>query len=103
MDDARANERSGLTLLALLRLRPGDTWDDAANPMLGTRALMDWIRDEYGRNYAANSRETIRRFTLHQFAEAALIQQNPDRPERPVNSPSSNYQVWDTGVRRRLD
>jgi len=93
MDDARANERSGLTLLALLRLRPGDTWDDAANPMLGTRALMDWIRDEYGRNYAANSRETIRRFTLHQFAEAALIQQNPDRPERPVNSPSSNYQV----------
>jgi len=32
MDDARANERSGLTLLALLRLRPGDTWRVMQNP-----------------------------------------------------------------------
>lgn len=93
MDAERSNQRSALTLLALLRLRPGEPWSAAANPMLGTRAIMDWIRDEYGRAYAANSRETIRRFTLHQFAEALLVQQNPDRPDRPVNSPKSNYQV----------
>jgi hypothetical protein len=93
MDDERANERSALTLLALLHLRADDGWADASNPMLGTRALMDWIRDEYGRNYAANTRETIRRFTLHQFSDALLIQQNPDQPTRPVNSPKWNYQV----------
>lgn len=54
---------------------------------------MDWIRDSYERDYAANSRETIRRFTLHQFAEALLVEQNPDKPDRPVNSPKWCYQV----------
>lgn len=93
MDRERSNERSALTLLALLHLRPDDAWEDAANPMLGTRAIMDWIRDHYGRVYAANTRETIRRQTLHQFADALLVQQNPDRPDRPVNSPKWNYQV----------
>jgi type II restriction enzyme len=93
MDSERSNERSALTLLALLRLSPGDTWADASNPMLGTRAIMDWIRDEYGRSYAPNTRETIRRFTLHQFADALLVEQNPDQPDRPVNSPKWNYQV----------
>ncbi|MGV9616818.1 BsuBI/PstI family type II restriction endonuclease [Nocardia xishanensis] len=93
MDAERSNERSALTLLALLHLQPDDDWTDAANPMLGTRAIMDWIRDQYGRDYAANTRETIRRSTLHQFADALLIQQNPDQPDRPVNSPKWNYQV----------
>lgn len=93
MDAERSNERSAQTLLALLHLKSDDTWADSANPMLGTRAIMDWIRDEYGRSYAANTRETIRRFTLHQFADAFLIQQNPDQPTRPVNSPKWNYQV----------
>lgn len=93
MDDERSNERSALTLLALLHLRAEGKWSDAANPMLGTRAIMDWIRDEHGREYAANTRETIRRQTLHQFAEALLVRQNPDRPDRPVNSPKSNYHV----------
>lgn len=93
MDEERSNERSALTLLALLRLRPDDSWADAANPMLGVRAMMGWMRDEYGKTYAPNTRETIRRFTLHQFADALLVQQNPDQPDRPVNSPKWNYQV----------
>lgn len=54
--------------------------------MLGIRAIMDFIRDYYGKYYAPNSRETIRRFTLHQFAEAQLVVQNADDPLRPVNS-----------------
>lgn len=44
------NERSAMTLLALLQLKPGDDWARATNPMLGTRAIMDWIRDQYGVN-----------------------------------------------------
>ncbi len=54
---------------------------------------MDWIRDEYGHEYKPNTRETLRRQTLHQFAEAQLVEQNPDQPDRPVNSPNWNYQV----------
>jgi hypothetical protein len=93
MDTERSNERSALVLLSLVGLRVGDPWSAAANPMLGTRAIMDWIRDKYEKEYAANTRETIRRFTLHQFAEAHLVTQNPDRPDRPINSPKWNYQV----------
>lgn len=93
MDDERSNVRSARTLLALLHLRPGDTWADSSNPMMGNRALMDWMRDHYDHEYAPNTRETIRRFTLHQFVDALLIQQNPDKPDRPINSPKGNYQV----------
>jgi len=93
MDAERSNERSALVLLALLRLIPSESWGEAASPMLGTRAIMDFIRDEYGKDYAPNTRETVRRFTLHQFVEAQLVVQNPDQPQRPVNSPKWNYQI----------
>ena len=79
-DAERSNERSALVLLSLLKLAPDDAWTDATAPVLGTRAIMDWIRDEYGLEYAPNTRETIRRFTLHQFSDAMLVQQNPDAP-----------------------
>ena len=93
MDAERSNERSALVLLALLQLTPEKSWAEATNPMLGTKAIMDFIRDEYGRKYAPNTRETIRRFTLHQFVEVHLIEPNPDNPHRPVNSPKWNYQI----------
>jgi type II restriction enzyme len=92
-DAERANERSALVLLALLHLGPSDDWSAAKNPMLGTRSIMDWIDEKYARKYAPNSRETVRRFTLHQFVEALLVLQNPDDPKRPVNSPKWCYQV----------
>ena len=93
MDAERSNERSALVLLALLWLLPTESWAEATNPMPGTRAIMDFIRDKYGKDYAPNTRETIRRFTLHQFVETQLVVQNPDEPGRPVNSSKWNYQV----------
>jgi hypothetical protein len=93
MDSERSNDRSARTLLALLHLAPGDPWSAASNPMLGTRSIMDWIRDQYEHDYKPNTRETLRRQTLHQFAEAQLVVQNPDQPDRPVNSPKWNYQI----------
>ena len=92
-DRERSNERSALVLLALLRLTPGMSWVEATSSLLTTRDMMDWMRDHYAKDYAANSRETVRRFTLHQFADALLVEQNPDKPDRPVNSPKWCYQV----------
>lgn len=92
------NERSAMTLLALLHLKEGDSWDQATNPMLGTRAIMDWIRDQFGVDYKPNTRETIRRFTLHQFVMAEIVEENADRPDRPINSPKWNYRVTDTAL-----
>lgn len=93
MDDERSNERSAMTLIALAGLKPGDSWQAATNSMYGTRAIMDWIRDECGTDYAANTRETIRRFTLHQFDSACIVEQNADDPGRPINSPKWNYRI----------
>ncbi len=92
-DRERTNERSALVLLALLELRPSTPWAKAGNPRLRTVELMAWLRDRYGRDYKPNTRETIRRQTLHQFIEAGLVLLNPDAPDRPVNSPNNCYQV----------
>lgn len=98
MDAERSNERSALVLLALLDLSPEPPWHTARNPMLGTRSIMDFIRDSYGRNYAPNTRETIRRFTLHQFVQSGLVEENADDPSRPVNSPRWNYRVTSSAL-----
>lgn len=93
MDAERSNERSALTLLALLDLSPDEPWSAATNPMLGLRAIMDAVNDKYEKYYAPNTRETFRRRTLHQFTDALLVQENPDKPDRAKNSPKWNYQV----------
>jgi BsuBI/PstI restriction endonuclease domain/BsuBI/PstI restriction endonuclease HTH domain len=92
-DKARSNERSALTLLSLLGLRPGDSWTDATRGLYGVTPLMNWMAEHLDKHYAPNSRETVRRQTLHQFLDAALIVPNPDDPSRPVNSRKSVYQV----------
>lgn len=92
-DRERTNERSALVLLALLGLHPSSPWSKAGNPRLRTIELMAWLRDRYGRDYKPNTRETIRRQTLHQFIEAGLVLLNPDDPDRPVNSPNNCYQI----------
>ena len=54
---------------------------------------MSWVREHYEREYAPNTRETFRRQTIHQFVQAGIVQCNPDRLDRPVNSPHTVYQV----------
>ncbi|WP_371174288.1 BsuBI/PstI family type II restriction endonuclease [Buchananella felis] len=93
MDRERSNERSALVLLALSNLSPGMSWAEVESPLLGTRAIMDFMRDKFAREYAPNTRETVRRFTLHQFVEAGIVVQNVDDPQRPVNSPYWNYSL----------
>jgi len=90
---AQRNERSALCLLALLNLTPGMPWAKAGNPLMGITPIMDWAREHYDKDYAPNTRETVRRQTMHQFVEAGIALYNPDRPDRPVNSPKAVYQI----------
>ncbi len=92
-DPRRSNDRSALVLLALLKLTPDMSWAEASNPKLRTVEIMGWMGSHYAKYYKPNTRETIRRSTLHQFADAMLVEQNPDNPARPVNSPNWCYQV----------
>ena len=87
------NERSALTLLSVLDLKPDDDWADAQAPLMGITPMMEFFAEHYGKQYAPNTRETVRRQTVHQFLQAGLIVSNPDRPSRPTNSPKAVYQV----------
>ncbi len=91
--NAQQNERSALTLLALLNLMPPKIWKDAEAPMIGIRAILDFCRSNFSKPYAENTRETFRRQTMHQFVAAGLVVENPDDPKRPINSPKWCYQI----------
>lgn len=87
------NERSCLTLLAILDLNPTTAWREASAPLLGISELMRFMADHYEKNYAPNTRETVRKDTVHQFVQAGLLLKNPDNLRRPTNSPKTVYQV----------
>jgi len=76
------NERSALTLLSLLDLKPADGWQAAGNPLIGITPMMEFFEKNYDKRYAPNTRQTV-----HQFMQAGLIVPNPDKPSRPTNTP----------------
>ena len=93
MPKGQQNERSALTLLALLNLKASGAWNKLDKHLIGITPIMDFTRQHYGREYAPNTRETFRRQTMHQFVEAGIALYNPDKPDRPVNSPRACYQI----------
>ena len=90
---AQRNERSALTLLALLDLRPEEPWTAADMPLRGITEMMSFMRERYDKDYAPNTRETVRRQTIHQFCAAGPATKNPDDPGRPTNSGKTVYQI----------
>ncbi|MGH7949617.1 MAG: BsuBI/PstI family type II restriction endonuclease [Candidatus Binataceae bacterium] len=94
------NEISALTLLALAKIRPSDDWSTAQkNSMRVSKDIMRFVRVNYGRNYAPNTRETFRRQVLHQFVQAGMCSYNPDNPDLAVNSPHAHYALTDPAIR----
>jgi hypothetical protein len=93
MPKAQQNERTALCLLALVDIHEKDKWKDARNPLIGITPIMDFSAKNYQKKYAPNTRETFRRFSMHQLVEAGIAKYNPDDPARPVNSPKAVYQI----------
>jgi type II site-specific deoxyribonuclease len=92
-DRKRTNETSARTLLALAGLDESSIWADATNERMGVRYILDWMRGPLRHPIAENSRETIRRFVLHQFVDAGFCLYNDDDPARPTNSSKNNYRL----------
>lgn len=89
---AQQNEISALTLLALCGIKPRTKWEKAtklSNKV--TKGIMAFVSEFYGKEYAPNTRETVRRQVLHQFVQARIVDSNPDNPKLPVNSPNAHY------------
>ncbi|MFZ0052374.1 MAG: BsuBI/PstI family type II restriction endonuclease [Desulfobaccales bacterium] len=111
------NDRSALCLLALLNLTPEKTWVQAENPLVGITPIMEFIGDNYGKKYAPNTRETVRKHSVQPFVEAGIATLNPDKPDRPPNSKDTVYRIlpetlmllktygmeeWETSLRQYL-
>ena len=93
MPKEQLNDRTAICLLALLDLPETTTWNKAGNPMLGIRAILDFAREKLEHNYAENSRESIRKYSVKQLVAAGVLLHNPDKPDRAVNSSDNCYQV----------
>ena len=90
---AQQNQRSALTLLALLDMKPDTDWSNASAPLRGITEMMDYFHDHFGISYAPNNFEGVHRFTVHQFVQMGLVIANPDDIASPVNSLKTKYQV----------
>jgi adenine-specific DNA-methyltransferase len=90
---AQQNSRSALTLLSLLRLKEEQSWISASNNIIGIHEIMIFIAENYEVQYAENTRESIRRQTIHQFEQAGLVERNKDNPARPTNSGKTVYSI----------
>ena len=93
------NKRSAWVFLALANIRPKDEWKNAKSSLLPTVDIMQFIRKYYGQNYKPNTRETIRRQTLHQFEQARIVDRNRDNPSRATNSKYNNYSLNQTVIK----
>ncbi|HEY1351807.1 MAG TPA: Eco57I restriction-modification methylase domain-containing protein [Ktedonobacteraceae bacterium] len=87
------NERAALMLLALLQLKPEMPWSQASNALCDTRALMEFLKEHYGKDYRPHPRETGPDQRVHQCWTAGVLVVNPDQAGRPADSPQAIYQI----------
>lgn len=93
LPSAQTNERAALTLLSLAGVGSNQSLKDSKAELHRTVDLMEFMRIEYGKDYKANTREVIRRQTLHQFMQHYLVTKNRDDLERATNSGLTNYSL----------
>lgn len=94
------NVPSALALLALCNLKEEDEWSKAKAVSMSVvgnkenakyKGIIRFIAENYNAHYAENSRETFRRYTLHQFVQAGIAIRNPENPGLPTNSKYNHY------------
>jgi len=93
MPREQLNDRTAICLLALLNLTADKDWTKVENPRIGIRAMLDFAREKLNKNYAENTRESLRKYSVKQMVLAGVLLHNPDDPTRPPNSSLNCYQV----------
>jgi type II restriction enzyme len=94
------NIRTALVLLSMLGLEADQPWSVARQHTLGITESMAWMAEQYpdvkkGRKdpvrYAPNSRESVRKASVHQLIAAGILEANSDAPDRAINSGDYSY------------
>ena len=91
MPERQQNDISAYTLLALSHIREHDNWSQATNEWIRIHEIIRFMDINYDVQYAENTRETIRKNVIHQFRDAAIIEDNG----RATNSPQYRYKLTD--------
>ena len=89
MPEKQQNDISAYTLLSLAHLREHHTWSQATNEWIRIHDIIRFININYDTEYAENTRETIRKNVIHQFRDAAIVEDN----SKPTNSPNYRYKL----------
>lgn len=87
------NDRSAYVLLSLLGLKEEDNFKNSTNKLMRIHDIMQFIDENYKLTYAENTRESIRKSTIHQLIQASIVEKNADDPERPTNSGKTVYSI----------
>ena len=83
------NDICAYALLTLAGIRPDDSWSAATNEWIRIHDVLSFAAEHYGKVYAENTRETIRKSCMHQFRDGALIEDNG----KATNSPNYRYRI----------
>ena len=89
MPTAQQNDMCAYTLLTLANIHPETEWKNATNNWIRIHEILDFASEYYGKTYAENTRETIRKQCIHQFRDAAIIEDNG----QVTNSPNYGYRL----------
>lgn len=95
---AQQTEIAALTLLVLAQLDETTPWSKAKRQSLRIHDIMQEMKNHFGRVYAENTRETVRRQVIHQFEQARIVDRNPDEPGLATNSPRTHYALTDAAI-----
>jgi hypothetical protein len=93
MPRQQTNDRSAYVLLALAGVDEDDNWQSSKIIPLRIVDMMNFMAESYGKIYKPNSRESIRKNTVHQFVEAAIAEENVGTSNVATNSPNYSYQL----------
>lgn len=77
------------SILALLNVGPDTKWSDATNEWIRIHDIMKFDKEQYGYAHQENSREDFRKKAIHNFRNAALIEDNGE----VTNSPNYSYRI----------
>lgn len=81
-------------LLTLAHLPESAKWKNSTNDWTRIHDVLIFTAQVYGKTYAENTRETIRKNCMHQFRDAALIEDNG----RATNSPHYAYRITEEAL-----
>lgn len=84
-------------LLTLSNVSPSDTlaqaaaWNDKQGLLLKNKQLISLYNERWNGNVGSGSYDYFYRCTLRYLIESGLAVANPDKPDRPINSPARVY------------